>query len=101
MYVAVGYALSNSVMLEGPEGLVIVDTTESLDAAKEIQRDFRKISQKPVKAVIYTHHHSDHIYGTEVRLYVPLHGTYLWYTDTTLCTMTWSISVVERRLVTL
>ena len=52
MYVAVDYALANSILLEGPEGLVIVDTTESQVAAKDILVAFRRISSKPIKAII-------------------------------------------------
>ena len=34
VHVAIGYALSNVIALEGPSGLVIVDTTESRTAAR-------------------------------------------------------------------
>ena len=67
VYVAVNYAMANSILLEGPDGLVIVDTTESPIAAKDILAAFRKITYKPIKAIIYTHYHADHIYGAEVR----------------------------------
>lgn len=63
---AVGFALANSIMLEGPDGLVIVDTTESEDAAREIMQQFRNISSKPVKAIVYTHFHADHVRGARV-----------------------------------
>jgi glyoxylase-like metal-dependent hydrolase (beta-lactamase superfamily II) len=66
VYVAVGFALANSIMIECPDGLVIVDTTESKSAAREILQEFRKVSQKPIKAVVLTHNHPDHTVGTEV-----------------------------------
>jgi alkyl sulfatase BDS1-like metallo-beta-lactamase superfamily hydrolase len=68
MYVAVGYALGNSIMLIGPTGVVIIDTTESLVAARQIAKEFRKITEKPVKGIIYTHNHADHVLGTEAFL---------------------------------
>ena len=69
MYVAVGYALANSILIEGPDGLIIVDTTESKMAAREIFTEFRKVSpHKPVKAIVLTHNHLDHCTGTEVSL---------------------------------
>lgn len=67
-WVAVGFALANSILLEGPEGLIIVDTTESEDAGAEILSKFREISQKPIKAIVFTHNHGDHIWGVRVRL---------------------------------
>lgn len=66
VYVAIGYALANSILIEGDDGIVIVDTTESQAAAREVKAEFDKISTKPLKAVIYTHNHTDHISGTKI-----------------------------------
>ena len=66
VYVAIGFGLANSIMIEGDDGLIIVDTMESCEAAAEVLAEFRKISHKPVKAIIYTHNHADHIFGAEV-----------------------------------
>ena len=66
IYVAIGYALGNSIMVIAPDGLIIVDVTESVTAAKEILKEFRKITDKPIKAIVYTHHHTDHIGGAQV-----------------------------------
>ena len=65
VYSAVGYALANSIMIEGRDGIIIVDVTESVDSAKSILAEFRKITNKPVKAVVYTHNHSDHTMGVK------------------------------------
>lgn len=64
IYVAVGYALGNSVLIVTGEGNIIIDTTESLEAAREIQQEFQRLSPQPTRAVIYTHGHPDHIWGT-------------------------------------
>jgi alkyl sulfatase BDS1-like metallo-beta-lactamase superfamily hydrolase len=64
IYYALDYALANMVMVETDEGLVIIDTTESLTAARSIMAEFRKITPKPVKVVLYTHNHGDHFRGT-------------------------------------
>ncbi len=64
VYAGVGYALANMTMVITPEGSVIIDTTESIEAAREILKDFREVSDKPVKYVIYTHNHQDHYQGT-------------------------------------
>ena len=54
IYSAVGFGLANSIMIEGDDGLIIVDTMESLQEAREVLAEFRKISDKPIKAIIYT-----------------------------------------------
>ena len=63
---AIGYALANSIMIDAPEGLIIVDVTETVESGREIFTEFRKISRKPVKAIIYTHQHPDHTWGAKV-----------------------------------
>jgi len=64
VYVAVGYDLANSIMIEGDDGIIIVDTLSTYESAKKVITEFRKITDKPVKAIIYTHGHLDHVHGT-------------------------------------
>jgi len=66
VWVAVGYALANSILLEGREGLVVVDVTECERAARKIRDAFSRISNKSIVAVIYTHNHQDHTSGARV-----------------------------------
>jgi alkyl sulfatase BDS1-like metallo-beta-lactamase superfamily hydrolase len=66
VYVAVGFALANAILVEGDDGVIIIDTTEGTAAAQEIKAEFDRITSKPVRAVIYTHSHADHIRGTSV-----------------------------------
>ncbi|MEX1241023.1 MAG: alkyl/aryl-sulfatase [Cyclobacteriaceae bacterium] len=66
IYVAVGYALANSILIEGDDGIIIVDVTESPATAQEVKSAFREITDKPVKAIIYTHGHPDHVCGGKV-----------------------------------
>jgi len=51
-------------MIEGDDGLIIVDTLSTYESAKNVITEFRKITDKPVKAIIYTHGHLDHVHGT-------------------------------------
>ncbi len=63
VYTAVGYDGSNASMVVGEDGLVIIDALRALGAAEQVAAAFRKISNKPVKALIYTHGHADHTGG--------------------------------------
>ncbi len=65
VYNAVGFGVANSTLIVGNDGIIIVDTTESTIAAQAIFAEFRKITDKPVKAIIYTHNHSDHTMGVK------------------------------------
>jgi alkyl sulfatase BDS1-like metallo-beta-lactamase superfamily hydrolase len=64
VYCAVGYNLANIIAVEGPEGLVIVDTGLEMKQGEEVLADLRQITAKPVAAIVYTHHHVDHVQGT-------------------------------------
>jgi len=66
VYVAVGFGLANSILLEGEDGTVVVDTMESNETAQAVKAEFEKITKKPIKALVYTHNHADHIFGSGV-----------------------------------
>ena len=66
VYVAVGYGIANSIMLVGDDGIIVVDTMEDEATASAVLAEFRKITDKPVKALIYTHSHPDHIGGARI-----------------------------------
>lgn len=68
VYTAVGYSVSNVSMIVGDDGVVLVDTGMMSEAAERIAKEFRKITDKPVKAIIYTHSHGDHTRGAPVFL---------------------------------
>jgi alkyl sulfatase BDS1-like metallo-beta-lactamase superfamily hydrolase len=51
-------------MVVGRDGIVIIDTTDSLDEARKVWAEFEPhTGGKPVVAIIYTHNHNDHING--------------------------------------
>lgn len=66
VWVAVGYGLANAILLEGPEGVVVVDTLESAQAARPVKAAFDALTDKPVEAIVYTHNHTDHVFGAGV-----------------------------------
>ena len=65
VYVAFGFDVANSTMVIGEDGIIIIDTLQTVESAKTALAEFRKITDKPIKAIIYTHHHSDHIGGAK------------------------------------
>ena len=66
VYQAFGFAASNVYMIIGDDGLIIVDTSETTVAAENILVEFRKISDLPIKTIILTHSHRDHVSGASV-----------------------------------
>lgn len=66
VYQAFGFAASNVYMIIGDDGLIIVDTSETTAAAENILAEFRKITDLPVKTIILTHSHRDHVSGASV-----------------------------------
>jgi alkyl sulfatase BDS1-like metallo-beta-lactamase superfamily hydrolase len=65
VHVAVGYGLANSILIEGADGVIVVDTLESLEVARVVKAEFDRITAKPVVAIVYTHNHTDHIFGAQ------------------------------------
>jgi glyoxylase-like metal-dependent hydrolase (beta-lactamase superfamily II) len=58
----------NVTVIEQSRGLVVVDAGGSPPSGRNIVREIRRISGKPVRQVIYTHYHGDHNLGAaEIR----------------------------------
>ncbi|MBI5876264.1 MAG: MBL fold metallo-hydrolase [Chloroflexi bacterium] len=62
-YIAVGYGNANMTMVVGSDGVLLIDCLETAEAARQALADLRRFSNKPVKALIYSHSHPDHISG--------------------------------------
>src|SRR5260370_35161239 len=56
----------NSVFIINDDDVVVVDTTLTPGTAKEELAALRKLTSKPVKYIINTHWHDDHILGNQV-----------------------------------
>jgi len=80
VYVAIGYGLANSVLIVGDTSNIIIDTTEDPKLGAQINAEFKKISNLPNEAIIYTHSHVDHwrgapgFYEEETKVYA--HSTF-------------------------
>ena len=57
VYTIVGYSLSNYTFIEGETGLIVFDAGGNMGMGKETLAMIREISDKPIKAIIYSHHH--------------------------------------------
>jgi cyclase len=57
---------ANSVFIINDDDVVVVDTTLTPGSAKELLAALRRLTNKPVKYVINTHWHDDHIMGNQV-----------------------------------
>ncbi|QQK80511.1 MBL fold metallo-hydrolase [Salicibibacter cibi] len=51
------FSLDNTVIIEGKEGVIVWDTGGHMEAGKRKYRALREITNKPVKAIIYSHNH--------------------------------------------
>ena len=58
----------NVTVVEGEAGLLVVDTHASLEAGRAVLADLRRLSPRPLVAVVNTHEHFDHTFGNEAFL---------------------------------
>lgn len=56
----------NTVFIIGKKDVIVVDSNISSEYTKEVLAALRKLTDKPVKYVINTHWHEDHIIGNRV-----------------------------------
>ncbi len=57
---------ANTGFVVGKNGIMVVDTTFSPYHATLMLRKIRSVTQKPIRYVFNTHHHSDHTFGNQV-----------------------------------
>lgn len=57
-----GYMV-NSTVIEGETGVILIDTGFSDEIGTHLARHVAKLTDKPVKVIINTHHHGDHTLG--------------------------------------
>jgi alkyl sulfatase BDS1-like metallo-beta-lactamase superfamily hydrolase len=69
----VGNGLSNQTFIYAPEGIIAVDTGESIEEMREALRRLREVTDAPIAAVIYTHFH--YVEGTKAILEEGNHAT--------------------------
>lgn len=57
-----GYMV-NSTLILGDSGAIIIDTGFTDEIGAHLRAEVAKLTKKPVKVVINTHHHGDHTFG--------------------------------------
>ena len=63
---AKGEAGANAGFVIGEEGVAVIDTFENPEAAKQMLAEIRKLTKLPVKYVVNTHYHIDHVAGNRI-----------------------------------
>lgn len=67
VYFALGYGWSTCTLVEGETECILVDTLNGAAPAREALEEFRKLTDKPIKHIIYTHYfHFDHTSGAGI-----------------------------------
>lgn len=57
------WCLSNAGVIAGPDGLVLVDTTATRARAEALRAAAAGLRRGPVRTVVNTHSHGDHVFG--------------------------------------
>jgi len=63
---AKGNAGANAGFVIGDDGVLVIDTFENEAAAKQLLAEIRKLTTLPIKFVVNTHYHLDHVAGNAV-----------------------------------
>jgi len=73
VYVAIGYDLANTIIIESKTGITIIDTLSETSIARQVFDDYkmrriygdkhRTQSQMKIEGIILTHYHTDHSMG--------------------------------------
>ena len=78
VYVAVGYSPANVGLIVGEDGAVVIDTGMSVDDGRRIAAEFRELTDKPVRAIVFTHSHGDHTGGAAAFLELAEEKPQVW-----------------------
>ncbi len=57
---------SNTTFILSDEGVLVIDTRPNPDEALKVLKEIRKVTSKPIKYVINTHFHGDHVFGNQI-----------------------------------
>src|SRR5471030_1698642 len=64
IYHVMGYAHSNSIIIEAENSVILIDTLDTDVRAENLKKLIAEITDKPVKTIIFSHGHPDHRGGS-------------------------------------
>ena len=62
------YVFANALIVIDDEAVTVIDTHQSPSAAEALIAEIRGLTAKPVRFVVNTHWHGDHVYGNQAYL---------------------------------
>jgi len=65
-YISDNDASANSTFLISDQGILVVDTGWNAQEGRKLLDEIRKVSQSPVRWIVNTHYHPDHVGGNSV-----------------------------------
>jgi cyclase len=65
-YISDNDASANSTFLVSDQGILVVDTGLNAQEGRKLLEEIRKVSQAPVRWIVNTHYHPDHLGGNSV-----------------------------------
>ena len=66
VYAAVGYQVSTNGFIIGEDGIIVIDPGQTISGAQNFNIVLRELTDKPIKAIIYTHGHPDHFNAASI-----------------------------------
>ena len=78
LFVAIGFDLANTMLLQTAEGNIVIDVSMSPTRAQAVKAALMEVAPGPTLAVIYSHSHADHLGGASVWVE---EGTEVWATE--------------------
>ena len=78
IFLAIGWDLANTILIQTDTGRVVIDTGMSPTRAAPMREALDAVSHGPIEAVIFTHSHIDHVGGASVWVE---EDTEVWGTD--------------------
>ena len=67
-----GGAIVNVAFIDTGDGVLVIDTGPSKRYGEALRTMIQQTTGKPVKRVLLTHHHPDHVLGNQAFTYVPI-----------------------------